>query len=85
MANPTQEASMRDYDRTEPPADDVILSFKRWCELNNFSEATGIRLRRAGRGPTFVRISDRRIGVTVRENRRWQNSRALIETENPAA
>jgi hypothetical protein len=33
-------------------------------------------LRKAGKGPVFTQISDRRIGVTVRNNRAWQESRA---------
>jgi hypothetical protein len=33
----------------------------------------------AGKGPRFIQLSERRKGVTVGENRRWQESR-LIET-----
>jgi hypothetical protein len=67
-------------DRNPAPEDDHVLSFRAWCRLNNFSEATGLRLRRAGKGPSFVRISDRRLGVTVGENRRWREARALPAT-----
>ena len=35
------------------------------------------RLRKAGKGPRFVQTSDRRIGVSVGENRRWREARAL--------
>ena len=64
-------------DRNPLPDDDRVMSFSAWCQLNNFSQSTGERLRKTGRGPQFVRISDRRLGVTVRENRRWQLSRVL--------
>jgi len=55
--------------------DDWVMPFSLWCEVNNFSAATGRRLRKAGKGPVFTQISDRRIGVTVRNNRIWQESR----------
>lgn len=53
-----------------------VMSFARWCELNGISPATGRRLLRSGRGPIVTRLSDRRIGITVGNNRRWQESRA---------
>jgi hypothetical protein len=56
--------------------DDWVMSFAEWCRVNGFSLATGRRLRKAGRGPVFTQLSDRRIGVTVRNNRVWQASRA---------
>jgi hypothetical protein len=59
--------------------DDWMMSFSQWCQVNNFSLATGRRLRKAGKGPVFTQISDRRIGVTVRNNRIWQESRAKAD------
>jgi predicted DNA-binding transcriptional regulator AlpA len=59
--------------------DDRVLSFIQWCELNGFSRSTGQRMIAAGKGPQFIQLSEKRIGVTVGENRRWQASR-LIET-----
>ncbi|EIG63471.1 AlpA family transcriptional regulator [Bradyrhizobium sp. WSM1253] len=59
--------------------DDRVLSFAEWCKLNGFSLSTGQRIIAAGTGPTFIKLSERRKGVTVAENRRWQASR-LIET-----
>lgn len=56
-----------------------VLSFNEWCSLNSFSRATGQRLIAAGEGPRFLKLSERRIGVTVAENRRWQLSR-MVET-----
>ncbi|MCS3895798.1 putative DNA-binding transcriptional regulator AlpA [Bradyrhizobium japonicum USDA 38] len=58
---------------------DRVLSFDDWCKLNGFSRSTGQRLIANGQGPVFVRLSVRRKGVTVAENRRWQASR-MIET-----
>ena len=53
-----------------------VMSFAQWCALNGISPATGHRLLRSGRGPIVTRLSDRRIGITVGNNRRWQESRA---------
>jgi len=44
--------------------------------VNNFPLATGRRLRKAGKGPVFTQISERKVGVTIRNNRIWQESRA---------
>jgi predicted DNA-binding transcriptional regulator AlpA len=56
--------------------DDRILSFRQWCELNGISEKTGRRLVKRGEGPTVTRLTDVKIGVSVRNNRIWQESRA---------
>jgi predicted DNA-binding transcriptional regulator AlpA len=60
-------------------SDDRVLTFDEWCAVNNFSRSTGQRIRRGGQGPRFIQLSEKRIGVTVSENRRWQKSR-LIES-----
>ena len=67
--------SMRDRAR-QSVDDDRVLSFRQWCELNGFSKDTGMRLRKSGAGPIFTQLSDRRIGVTVANNRAWLASRS---------
>ena len=57
--------------------DDQVISFRDWCALNNFSESTGQRLIASGQAPRFVRTSEKRIGVTRGENRRWRQSRQI--------
>jgi hypothetical protein len=57
--------------------DDKVLSFDEWCKLNCFSRSTGQRIIAAGNGPTFIKLSERRKGVTVGENRRWQQARMI--------
>jgi hypothetical protein len=69
------EQVIRNRAREHALNDDWVMPFSLWCEVNNFSPATGRRLRKAGKGPVFTQISDRRI-VTVRNNRIWQESRA---------
>jgi predicted DNA-binding transcriptional regulator AlpA len=52
--------------------DDRVLTFKEWCALNGISRNTGRRIFGSGAGPEIVQLSPRRIGITVRANRRWQ-------------
>jgi hypothetical protein len=54
--------------------DDQVMSFAQWCALNGFSEPTGKRV--LGRGDcAYVQLNLRRIGITVRDNREYQQSR----------
>jgi hypothetical protein len=69
--------------RSDPDADREIelhqhqvLTFLEWCKLNKISPATGRRIRKSGKGPPFVQLSERRIGVTIGDNARWQRERA---------
>jgi predicted DNA-binding transcriptional regulator AlpA len=55
---------------------DKVLTFRQWCELNNFSVATGRRIINAGNGPTVLQLSPRRIGIRQSDNAAWQASRA---------
>jgi predicted DNA-binding transcriptional regulator AlpA len=57
-------------------ANDRVLTFFEWCDLIGVSPATGRRLINAGSGPTITRLSPRRIGITVANNRAWLESRA---------
>ncbi len=55
-------------------ADHRVMTFREWCALNSFSVATGRRILKGG-GPAVVRLSERRIGITVAGNRAWLASR----------
>jgi hypothetical protein len=55
--------------------DEQVLSFMQWCALNGFSPRTGRRLLASGNGPIVTQLSEKRIGITVGNNRRWQESR----------
>jgi ATP-dependent helicase YprA (DUF1998 family) len=55
--------------------DDQVLSFFEWCQLNRFSERTGRRILKGANGPKVTMLSPRRVGITVRNNRNWQQSR----------
>lgn len=55
--------------------DDRVMSFEQWCKLNGISRSTGQRIIASGKGPRFIQLSEKRKGVTIGENRRWQRSR----------
>lgn len=57
------------------PDDDVVDPFSAWCEAKGISPATGRRLLTSGDGPSFIRLSQRRIGIRRRDDRAWLNSR----------
>jgi hypothetical protein len=57
--------------------DDQVLTFKEWIALNNISWRTGRRILDGPDPPMVVRLSARRIGITVKANRDWQARRAL--------
>jgi predicted DNA-binding transcriptional regulator AlpA len=57
--------------------DDRVMNFDTWCQVNGFSRSTGLRICKGGQGPHFIRLSERRKGVTRAENRRWQQSRQI--------
>ena len=69
------ERQRRQQERDGAVDDQRVLTIAQWCEVNGFSLDTGRRLIKAGKGPVITHISDRRIGVTVGNNRRWQQSR----------
>jgi hypothetical protein len=56
--------------------DEQVLSFHQWCALNGFSPRTGRRILASGDGPIVTQLSEKRIGITVGNNRRWQEARA---------
>src|SRR5262245_59476951 len=58
--------------------DSQVLTFFEWCQLNRFSERTGRRVLNSGSGPVVTQLSERRIGITVANNRAWQASKARV-------
>ena len=82
----SQKRQRRKARRTAPAArsfslagfendDNRVLSFRQWCILNGISARTGRRILASGNGPTVTQLSDRRIGITVGNNRGWQEAR----------
>jgi predicted DNA-binding transcriptional regulator AlpA len=62
-------------ERDRALADQRVMTLRQWCEVNGFSWWTGQRLIKAGQGPKILQLSPRRIGITVRANREWQQAR----------
>jgi len=56
-------------------ADDQVLTFVEWCQLNRISERTGRRILDSPDGPPIVKLSARRFGIRVAANRDWQHAR----------
>jgi hypothetical protein len=56
--------------------DHQVLTFREWCQLNRISERTGRRILSSGTGPTVTQLTAKRIGISVGNNKRWQESRA---------
>jgi ribosomal protein S8E len=55
---------------------DQVLSFGDWVRLNRISERTGRRILASGNGPEITMLSERRIGIRVGANKKWQAARA---------
>jgi hypothetical protein len=55
--------------------DDQVLTFSEWRVLNHISERNGRRIFTSSDGPVLTRLSANRFGVTVANNRAWQQSR----------
>jgi hypothetical protein len=60
-------------------SDDQVLTFGQWAALNGLSPRTGRRVIAEPGGPAIIKLSENRIGISVRANREWQASR----TRNP--
>ena len=56
--------------------DDAVFTFKEWCALNGHSERQGRRILKSGNGPTVTQLTEKRIGISRRNNRKWQTSQA---------
>jgi hypothetical protein len=55
--------------------DNQVLTIREWCALNRISTRTGRRILAAPGAPIVTRMSARRIGITVANNRAWQVNR----------
>ena len=62
-----------------PLLDEQVLTFREWCHLCAISLRTGRRILAGPCPPAVVRLSPRRIGITVKANREWQAARAQAD------
>jgi hypothetical protein len=63
------------FHQQAPLTDDAVMSFAAWCALNDISQPTGRRLIKRGDGPEIIRLSPKRIGITVKADREWKAKR----------
>lgn len=57
------------------PDGDRIISVKQWCEAAGFCLSTGKSILQRKQGPTLTRISERRVGIRVRDYQAWADAR----------
>ena len=60
-----------------PLLDEQVLTVREFAALNGVGLRTAIRILEGPDAPAIVRLSARRIGITVKANREWQARRAL--------
>ena len=53
-----------------------VLTIREWAALNNIGLRTAMRLLASGNGPVVTQLTEKRIGITVANNAKWQASRA---------
>ena len=80
---PDSETGLRSTQRPHPLEQhsiegDRVLTFAEWCALNKIGQRTGRRIIRSGNGPVVTQLSERRIGITLANNRAWQASKARV-------
>jgi hypothetical protein len=56
--------------------DDRVMTYAEWCQLNGIGIRTGYRILRGSDPPQTLQLTERRIGITVRANREWQQRRS---------
>jgi hypothetical protein len=54
---------------------DVVLSFLEWARMAGLSERTAQEIRARGEGPRCIKLTDKKLGVTLAEHRRWMKAR----------
>jgi hypothetical protein len=64
-----------------PLLDDQVLTLREWAALNGIGLRTAHRILDGLDPPAVVRLSARRVGITVKSNREWQARRALPPVE----
>ena len=52
---------------------DRVRTVTEWCVINGFSEDTGRRILKSGKGPKVLQLSTHRIGIRDSDNRAWQD------------
>jgi hypothetical protein len=64
--------------------DHRVMTLAEWRKLRNVSPSGERRMRKKGLGPKLTHLTERRLGVTVRDDREWIE-RGGATTESVAA
>jgi predicted DNA-binding transcriptional regulator AlpA len=48
-----------------------VLPFREWIKLAGISRSTGWRILKDGTGPKAIWLSERRVGIAVRDHQQW--------------
>jgi hypothetical protein len=56
--------------------DDAVLTLEEWRVVNNFSPRTAQRILHSPDAPVTTHLSAQKLGITVRNNRAWQQSKS---------
>jgi hypothetical protein len=71
----------RTLDQLHITHDDQVLTFQEWCALNRISARTGARIldpKSDKPKPKVLQLSEHRIGIRVRDNHLWQETRGRV-------
>jgi hypothetical protein len=65
----------RTNERRYTREDLCVIPWRAWCASKGISIDTARRMRERGKAPRIIKISDRRIGVTIADDREWTMER----------
>jgi len=61
--------------RPDPRDDYRVIRWTEWYQSKGLSKWAANRLRKSGKGPRVVRLTEHAIGVTVKDDREWTEAR----------
>jgi hypothetical protein len=71
-----KKKKVSDRSLSGPLLDEQVLTIREFAQINGIGLRTAIRILEGPDAPAIVRLSARRIGVTVKAVREWQARRA---------
>jgi predicted DNA-binding transcriptional regulator AlpA len=76
LAMTIRDTGPRQIQRQQSRADDYrVIRWKDWYESKGLSKWAANRLRKSGKGPRIVQLTEHAVGVTVKDDREWTESR----------
>ena len=52
-----------------------VMTLRQWADLNSLGYSSARRILASGQGPKITQLSERRIGIRVADNDKWQATR----------